>query len=353
MFVAVGSVSGSFQGGRYTGSSVILTSPDGINWYSQSITDVNWLSGVAYGNGQFVATGQNSDPVLEYDNVALTSPDGVHWTETNVASGYWFGGVTYGDGLFAAVAGIRDTTVILTSEDGSNWNQLDFDQLPAYGVAYGSNGFLTVELTGGTLASTNGNNWSPNAIAGDYDTFGIGYGNGLYVAVGQSNSAYGAILTSPDGVTWTPHVPATTNLDGVSLYGAAWGVGQYVVAGTGGTILSSSDGVTWTVRNSGTSAGLASVAYGNGSFVAVGDVVLTSGQYSNAVLQISPPPTKGPLPMLLVAPSGHKYVVQSSTNLLDWATLSLLTNADGSVSFQDNFWTNYPARFYRTLLSSP
>jgi hypothetical protein len=51
-----------------------------------------------------------------------------------------------------------------------------------------------------------------------------------------------------------------------------------VAVGWNGAILTSPDGVTWTQRDSGTSNNLSGVAYGNGTFVAVGwhGTILTS-----------------------------------------------------------------------------
>jgi hypothetical protein len=48
--------------------------------------------------------------------------------------------------------------------------------------------------------------------------------------------------------------------------------------GNNGTILTSTNGATWTEGRSGTSDGLLDIAYGNGTFVAVGYVgtILTS-----------------------------------------------------------------------------
>jgi hypothetical protein len=90
----------------------------------------------------------------------------------------------------------------------------------------------------------------------------VTYGNGLFVAVGEG----GAILTSPDGVSWT----ARTSGTGDWLFGVTYGNGLFVAVGEGGTILTSRDGVSWTARTSGTSNWLYGVAYGNGLFVAVG-----------------------------------------------------------------------------------
>jgi hypothetical protein len=60
---------------------------------------------------------------------------------------------------------------------------------------------------------------------------GVAYGNGLFVAVGWN----GAILTSPDGVTWTQRTSGTGN----GLNGVAYGNGRFVAVGRGGTILTS------------------------------------------------------------------------------------------------------------------
>ncbi|MGC8967977.1 MAG: hypothetical protein ACP5JV_06590 [Thermus sp.] len=63
-----------------------------------------------------------------------------------------------------------------------------------------------------------------------------------------------------------------------NLYGVAYGNGTFVAVGWDGTILTSPDGVNWTARTSGTSNNLNAVTYGNGTFVVVGlgGTILTS-----------------------------------------------------------------------------
>ena len=75
--------------------------------------------------------------------------------------------------------------------------------------------------------------------------YGVTYGNGLFVTVGQS----GTILTSPDGTSWTERTSGTSN----KLYGVTYGNGLFVTVGYSGTILTSPDGNSWTERTSGTS----------------------------------------------------------------------------------------------------
>jgi len=115
-----------------------------------------------------------------------------------------------------------------------------------------------------------GVNWSPASSGTTQTLRGVGYGNGLFVAVGDS----GTILTSPDGSTWTSRASGTTN----PLYGVAWGGDKFVAVGGSGTILTSPDGINWTSQNSGTTQNLFGVSYGGGQFVAVGasGTILTS-----------------------------------------------------------------------------
>jgi hypothetical protein len=51
------------------------------------------------------------------------------------------------------------------------------------------------------------------------------------------------VLTSPDGVTWTPQSSGTT----ARLNAVTWtGGGRFVAVGDSGTILTSPDGFFWT-----------------------------------------------------------------------------------------------------------
>jgi hypothetical protein len=73
----------------------ILTSPDGVTWTIRTSGTSAYLSGVAYGNGTFVAVGELG--------TILTSPDGVTWTIRTSGTTYSLNGVAYGNGTFVAV----------------------------------------------------------------------------------------------------------------------------------------------------------------------------------------------------------------------------------------------------------
>jgi len=52
----------------------------------------------------------------------------------------------------------------------------------------------------------------------------------------------------------------------------------------------------------------------------------------------------------LTAAPGYNYLVQSSTNLVDWLPTALLANTNGTVLFADPALTNRGARFYRAMM---
>jgi hypothetical protein len=66
-----------------------------VSWTQRTSGTSNWLNGVAYGNGLFVAVGDGG--------TILTSPDGVSWTQRTSGTSNQLNGVAYGNGLFVAV----------------------------------------------------------------------------------------------------------------------------------------------------------------------------------------------------------------------------------------------------------
>jgi hypothetical protein len=87
-----------------------------------------------------------------------------------------------------------------------------------------------------------------------------------YVAVGDA----GTIVTSPDGVAWTPVTlapPIAQNLLSVTVGGAS---GSRILAvGQGGAVVFSDDGVSWSQAASG--ASLSKVVFVPSLYLAVGD----------------------------------------------------------------------------------
>ncbi|MCU6710551.1 S-layer homology domain-containing protein [Paenibacillus sp. J5C_2022] len=216
------------------------------------------LAGLAYGNGQYVAVGKVGK--------VWSSGNGEDWSEQK-GSGIIAlpNDVAYGNDRFVAVG----DDGIAVSGDGTSWVKDDsFSDL--IGVGYGNGLFVAVGLFGTILTSSDGESWT-SRDSGTSDFYeDIAYGNGQYVAVG----AFGVVSTSPDGTDWTSRTSGTTE----DLYGIAYGNGKYVASGWGGILLTSDDGADWSVQASGVADSLYSVAYGDEHYAAVGDfgTVLTS-----------------------------------------------------------------------------
>jgi hypothetical protein len=98
---------------------------------------------------------------------------------------------------------------------------------------------------------------------------------GVYVTVG----AGGTLFTSSDGVSWTTVNSGVT----ADLFGVAYGQGRYIAVGRGGAMLVSLDSATWTTQASGTTSDLNAVVAGSSGLVAVGvgGTIVHSGDGGN------------------------------------------------------------------------
>ena len=130
------------------------------------------------------------------------------------------------------------------------------------------------------LTSPDGVIWTPRE-AGNTGGAGAGW-NGLAwtgPGVGQLVAFSWAdkrIMTSPNGITWATRVVSDT--DDHNLNSAVWTGSQIVAVGLGGAVMFSGDGVTWTGGSTGTSDDLNSSDWTDSQIVAVGQngTILTS-----------------------------------------------------------------------------
>ncbi len=122
----------------------------------------------------------------------------------------------------------------------------------------------------------------PYTNDGDDRWTSVSYGNGVYVAVGTDNATIGTkrykIATSIGGVSWTMRTVSGDSNQYSGLYSIAFGNSTFVAVGdqvnstSAFLALTSSDGVNWTKRTSGSwnNQFWRGVTYGNGLFVTVG-----------------------------------------------------------------------------------
>jgi hypothetical protein len=226
------------------------------------------------------------------------------------------------------------------------------------GIAYGNGRYVVAGGTGTLFVSTSGTNWTAFSTGTNWLT-DVAFGNGLFVGIGNgnlvspggwANVSPGVILTSSDGENWTlqetPFGPAA----GTGLNSIAYGGGWFVIIGDE-AILTSPDGIHWRARHSPTKAQLLSVAYADGSFVAVGQygTTLVSGNV-RPNLERATMSANG-FSLFATGEPGLVYRVLASTDLTaaSWTQIGIVTNQAGQVPFLDPNARQFPRRFYRLV----
>jgi hypothetical protein len=239
------------------------------------------LRDYASGNGAQVAVGYRYGDTVRGN--LLTSVNGTDWCQTDLPDDASFGSnaVTFFNGRFIVAA----PAAVYTSDTGSDWSKAaQADSFQLNDMAAGGPLLLGVGSgvsywSGRIMSSRDGVTWLTVTEGLTYGLNAVAYGtaSGTFAAVGN----YGDIYTYRSGSV------AKRAEIGYDLSDVAYGNGTFVAVGSHGAVVSSTntaknrnsnnEGTTWILRASGTTNTLISVAYGNGTFVAGGvDVVLTS-----------------------------------------------------------------------------
>ena len=232
----------------------------------------NPLHAIPHGTGATPLKGSGTGPI-----------DAWQWRHP-LPTGYNLLGITYGNNTFVTVG---YGGVILTSENGITWTERSSgvtDGLTA--VAYGNNTFVAVGYGPTILTSADAITWTgqrAEGCEGKGSCEGPGaivFGNNAFVAVGNPLDPLHAgipgntqgVLASPDGITWTEWIGPGSLGFPPSFTGVAYGNSTFVAVGQTGIVFTSPDGTTWTEQKTllGRGDSLLGVTYGNSTFVATG-----------------------------------------------------------------------------------
>lgn len=228
-FVALG-----FLDNTSVANRTFFTSAAGSVWTASEPDKGAWsYSGVAWGNGIYVAV---RGDVNSADVICATSPDGSQWSVKTVPvqlkTPLRLPSIAYGDGLFVVVG----SGFSLRSRDGQTWTYAAMPE-PVNGIAWSKTLKLFVApVEGGFYTSPDGKDWqgSRSGVSDMYVAVAWSERLGLFAAVGHK----GAVAISPDGASWTPLVPATTqDLRDVIAAEDRDGEGRFVAVGAAGTVL--------------------------------------------------------------------------------------------------------------------
>ncbi len=189
----------------------ISTSRDFINWSNQpSLTPLN-LTGVAYGNNNWVLVGASA--------TTFASSNGKNWVpNTTFLSRVFVGGIIPFDYPPASYSG--------------DINGVDFGRDKFIAVGTGGTALISEVITGistSWIVRSTTTSQNLNSVAAGFDN---------YVAVGDN----GSITRSSDGYVWTNHISNTIN----KLLSVKFLNNIFFAVGENGTILNSTDGGgTW------------------------------------------------------------------------------------------------------------
>jgi len=313
-------------------------SSDGENWMPGNTGFGATLSGLTFGNGSFVAVG---------GNMVYSSTNGTNWIQHNPGANDGLVAITYGNGSFIAVGGgLLSRANVAVSTNLTVWS-IGSSRTPtalraiAYGEAawlYNGGVFRAVGDQGAGAYTQDGiSSWTSGSFPTSLNLFGVAYGPEGFISVGQSGYITGDIQSATSG---------TTN----DLQGVVFHNDMYIAVGLGGTILASTNGYNWSLLSSGTTNGLRAVTYGNGQIVAVGDNGTVGAA---AVLETSLGLQRNSLKQLILfGPIGHSLQIESVdefTQAVNWTSMVTVT-----LTNRPQVWTDTRVagvnRYYRSIL---
>lgn len=270
---------------------LIRTSRDGLNWATTRQPVSQQFKTVAYGAGTFVIGSDDGTMFVSTNGVSwrhlrpgagpitslqfinnqffaltehgqiLRSSNGTNWSHTLPDPRGPLNHLTW-DGAQYVVVGSDGT--ILRSADGNMWTRVVSPTVSHLeGVAYGNGRFVAVGGYNATIISTNGVDWVYHTYSTNADLYCIGFAHGLFIAAGYSfDNGISALLTSPDGVTWT-----SRNFTFNTIFDRIQVLNNQVIAVGFSAIGVSSDATNWTYMGT---AYFDDVTYGQGKYVGVG-----------------------------------------------------------------------------------
>jgi hypothetical protein len=225
----------SFAGGQFiafgypnTNSHRVLlgNSHDGVQWSLRDFPFTGFPAKVVYGNGLYAGGA----------DAFYASADGTNWHVSAAPANHPVSGMAFGNNQFVAVV---PNAPVYVSTDASNWvtHPLPTFDIALTDIAFGNGIFVAAGSKSGKgiiLYSRDAVTWAStpmeDIVAKNFTS--VAFGEGWFVVVGDA----GTILSSQDGIGWTKHFTGTFS----GFSSAAFDAGRFIVVGNSGTVLASS-----------------------------------------------------------------------------------------------------------------
>lgn len=256
--------------------------------------------------------------------------------------------VTYGAGKWVAISQ-SGTAQAMVSNDGLSWSLVTVPATAYYSIAYGNGKFIaggdTLGLSNVIATSTDGLTWTAGTLSFPFGIQKLKFINGKFFAT-ASGTPTNAIAYSTDGITWTD--ATTPNVGSNIVQDITFGNGIYVAVLSGGTdrILTSTDGITWTAQTPPVNRQFTAVAYGNGLFVVTSsssgfitkstdgitwvDVAVPNIIYTDCVY--------GAGKFIIIARTGSGNRVNKSYDGITWTPETSVDNSWRAIDYKDGLF---------------
>ena len=353
-----------FVGGMFIGlgaNGQLATSEDGKNWILRNTGTTASLRGVAYGKVSatpplfldrlFVAVGGGATILKSYDGTNWTQVVTTNTCDLNdVAASSW-------PATFVAVATRKreQEPDVLRSLDGVAWTPVNFCNMyetqtrciAASGGAFVAGSTHGCEPFFALWRSSNGTTW--RNVSNPYQfVSGIVYGGERFLLVGWENEP---MMSTDLGLSWfyvgwnfSPPYDAGNDV--------AYGNGTFVIARywRRDGLLTTTDCQTWNKRPVLAGLSMSSVAFGNGTFVAVGsDGIYQSEPVATPILSARRPANSNAIELSISGEMGRRYHLQTSTLSSAWSDYRIYTNASGTTTLVDPIAPSAASLFYRVI----
>jgi len=282
-------IAGTSLGGASPANDVTIT-VTAVNSPSGSVSAFTFTGTPVTGKFVAIASGTTD---------AAYSLDGINWTAMTMPTATGSGtanqwkAITYGVynnvGRYVAIA--RESSVSAFSIDGINWTATGLGDVADWNdVAYGNGVFVAIAQSDSSsslraISTDGGSNWSLSTIASG--SIAITYGATRFVVVEGNFS--NSVAYSTNGVAWTvATLPANDDSSESNWVDVTWGNGRYVAISDSSLMAAYSfDGATWYKSNLPAEAEWTSVRYGQGVFYATakGEVAASSPDGVNWTLR--------------------------------------------------------------------
>lgn len=210
-------------------NQIILASNDhGGSWTVENDTIASvFLNDVAYGNGRFVAVGD--------DGYIMTSKNGRQWDTLNLGLIADFRAITFSGNRFVAVG---SSTTVYTSSDGYNWTSnssgLPVASANLSAVACGGNFCMTTEFSGAVTTVYIANdlstfNWSPTVLnPAAFEITDLAYSSGFFIGTNLNGAA---VRTNDLGNSWSSDAVLPATFNALSIFQSD---GRFIITGIDG-----------------------------------------------------------------------------------------------------------------------